>query len=189
MDMPFPRSYWVEKGRFMAGFNPGTRKYEQHLTGREKLNALLDCGIRSLVNLMQEGEYHYTVPLVRYVVPNYEADWLKYAADKGLDTRFARFPIRDMALPTVEQMAALLDHIDAEIAAERPVYVHCQGGIGRTGTTVGCWLIRHGKANSDNVFDVIGRLRAHIDDGRGFPAQSPETKAQRRFVVEWQQGQ
>ena len=30
-----------------------------------------------------------------------------------------------------------------------PVYVHCWGGIGRTGTVVGCWLVRHGMTGDE----------------------------------------
>jgi protein tyrosine phosphatase len=53
----------------------------------------------------------------------------------------------------------VLDFIDAELAAERPVYVHCFGGIGRTGTVVGCWMIRHGLASKGDVTRVLARLR------------------------------
>ncbi|MFZ5949388.1 MAG: fused DSP-PTPase phosphatase/NAD kinase-like protein [Candidatus Rifleibacteriota bacterium] len=32
------------------------------------------------------------------------------------------------------------------MAAGKPVYVHCWGGLGRTGVVVGCWSRRHGEA-------------------------------------------
>ena len=36
-------------------------------------------------------------------------------------------------------MVAILDSLDTAIADEHTIYLHCWGGIGRTGTVVGCW--------------------------------------------------
>jgi len=35
-------------------------------------------------------------------------------------------------------MHEILDTIDAALSAKRIVYVHCWGGVGRTGTVIGC---------------------------------------------------
>lgn len=94
-----------------------------------------------------------------------------------------RFAIRDLSIPTRELMTEVLDTIDVSFAAGRPVYVHCWGGVGRTGTVVGCWLLRHGLATQDNVIQVLDRLRA-MDHERGY-RQSPETDEQARFVRTW----
>jgi protein-tyrosine phosphatase len=78
-------------------------------------------------------------------------------------------------------MKQILDEIDAQLAAGRPVYVHCWGGKGRTGTVIGCYLIRHHLATRDTVFDRIAWLRRDIR-----PYQiSPETEEQYEFVRSW----
>jgi protein-tyrosine phosphatase len=59
------------------------------------------------------------------------------------------------------------------------VYVHCRGGIGRTGTVIGCWLARNG-LTGQAALDRIAELRAGTPDGY---TQSPETAAQRAFVL------
>ena len=61
-----------------------------------------------------------------------------------------------------------------------PVYVHCYGGIGRTGTVVGCWLIEQGAAGDDPIA-TIAELRANIR----FRRPSPETREQVAFVRGW----
>jgi protein-tyrosine phosphatase len=52
------------------------------------------------------------------------------------------------------------------------VYVHCQGGIGRTGTVIACLLVEEGE-DAEVVLDRLSE--------RG----SPETERQKRFVREW----
>src|SRR6476661_8703202 len=69
------------------------------------------------------------------------------AARDGVNGSCQRFAIPDVSVPSEPLMRATLDHIDAELAANRGVYVHCFGGIGRTGTVIGCWLLRHGLAS------------------------------------------
>ena len=53
-------------------------------------------------------------------------------------------PIEDLSVPTLADMERILGAIDDELAAGRAVYLHCWGGIGRTGTVVGCYLVRQG---------------------------------------------
>ncbi len=78
-----------------------------------------------------------------------------------------------MALPeSPAHMVRILDLIDGELAAGRCVYVHCRAGIGRTGTTIGCHLIRSGLANEvalDRLQDAVAAMRpfaALADDSR-----------------------
>ena len=104
-----------------------------------------------------------------------------------------RYPIRDVYIPTEELMVEILDAIDDDLASGHNVYVHCWGGVGRTGTVVGCWLIRHGYATADDVLEMISDLR--IGDagrgpnaGRGETRESPETLEQVDFVVGWEHG-
>ncbi len=92
----------------------------------------------------------------------------------------AAFPIADFSTPTSEHMVTILDDIDQHL--DEGVYLHCGAGIGRTGTVVGCWLIRHGLATRDDWQQVLAGLRPS-----GAPP-SPETAAQRAFVSAWEPG-
>lgn len=169
---PTTSSYWVIPGLLLAGAYPGNPDPEEH---RHKIRGLLDAGVRTFVNLMQPDEVdHQGNRFVPY------EDGVKQHVP---DARCLRIPIRDLGVPSTSDMMTILDTIDDSMATNRCVYVHCWGGVGRTGTVIGCWLIRHGLATSENVLHVLRQLRRH-DQDRGY-RDSPETSDQRRFVVEW----
>ena len=76
-----------------------------------------------------------------------------------------------MGVPTIPHMTRILDEVDGALADGGSVYVHCWGGIGRTGTVVGCWLVRHGLDDGDAVAriaelrrDGVGRRRQVTGD-------------------------
>ena len=169
---PIPNAYWLPGSQVCAGEYPG------HWDARERLGRLIDAGIRSFVDLTQECDgldpYH---ELAR-----------ELAAERGADISYIRLGVRDMNVPSREEMAAILDRIDAEVAAGRPVYVHCWGGIGRTGTVVGCHLVRQGSAG-DKALEQIAELWQTVSPEKraNFP-ESPQTGAQRAFVREWTEG-
>ena len=167
---PTERSYWVVPGRFAAGAYPNTR--EPAPDGRiEVVEMLLAAGIDDFVNLTQDRPGGTDAHLRHYDGA---------VGDRG---PVSRFEIPDLGVPSVSEMTVVLDHLDCELDAGRSVYVHCWGGIGRTGAVVGCWLIRHGKATADDVMEVIADLRV-ADRGAGHRL-SPETAEQRAFVQAW----
>jgi protein-tyrosine phosphatase len=173
---PFDRCYWVSEGRLLAGCYPGDL---DDARARTKQDALLRAGVRVVINLTEDGESgRYGLALEDYAEP-----MRVLASRHGLEVAFLRHPIRDMDVPTVARMVAVLDAVDTALRKGTPVYVHCWGGYGRTGTVVGCWLNRHGRATG------AGALRA-IDDLRtGMPGESPQTDAQRRMIEAWPRGQ
>jgi protein-tyrosine phosphatase len=97
-----------------------------------------------------------------------------------------RYPIVDVSIPTEKFMVTILNAIDQYLSESRVPYVHCWGGIGRTGTVVGCWLIRHGHVTSDTVGDLIGELR--VGDIEAGYRLSPEAESQWEFVLNWKLG-
>jgi hypothetical protein len=180
-ERPFARSWWVEAGKLLAGFYPGDDK--EHAE-REKLEALLDCGITYIVNLMEADERNYQGLQFKPYGPLFEA----FATERGIEVACERFPVRDMSVPDKIGMTRILDAIDAAIARGAVVYVHCWGGVGRTGTVVGCWFARHGFAEGDEALARITRLRMEQHQQVHF-MPSPQTDEQRALVREWKKGE
>ena len=156
-----PDAYWVEPGALMAGEYPGARSQPE---ARLRIEALLTDGIRSFVDLTEAHElepYH--------------------ALARELELAWRRFPIVDVSIPTRPQMTDILAYLDAEIGAGRPVYVHCWGGVGRTGTVVGCLLVERG-ADAAQALVHLRELRRHTQKA---DRVSPEPEEQWKFVTAW----
>ncbi len=165
----------MSRGKFLAGLYPGSENLEE---ADRKFRRLLKAGISCLINLMEEDEINY---LGSPFIP-YQPVLERIASSRGLRVKCLRFPIRDLSIPSVQHMFQILDSIDEALGSGQPVYVHCLGGIGRTGTVVGCYLLRHGLAGPENVLQHIVELRK---DTPGLYVRSPETEEQRRFVLDW----
>ena len=154
--------YWVEPGRLLAGEYPGITRVEP--SGR--IAQLLAAGITSFVDLTNEGE----------LTP--------YNTDLGRGVVHRRFPITDHGVPaSTATMDAIVDAIDKDLADGRRVYVHCRAGIGRTGTTVGCYLIHRGLSGPE-ALDKLRELWRRCSRARSWPT-IPETEEQERYVREW----
>ncbi len=172
--IPFPRSYWVLPGHFLAGYYPGD---QTKAAAQQKIGALLDAGIRCVINLVEEDEKGAGGKPLR----SYASLLTGEAQKRQIDLTYLRISIPDVSVPSVETMQSILDAIDAALSRDQPVYVHCWGGRGRTGTVVGCYLVRHEVETGDGALAAINRLRR--DDPGG--SQSPETDAQRDMVRSW----
>ncbi len=167
---PIPDAYWVVPGRLLAGEYPGAR---QEAEARRKVRRFLDAGITFFLDLTQEGE------LAPYALMLEEE-----AAARQMAVEHHRAPIPDLGTPTPGEVARILDVIDAAIGAGHRVYVHCWGGVGRTGVIVGCYLVRRGLTGPQALAE-IERLRAGTPDAY---RASPETAEQRARVRTWPVG-
>jgi protein-tyrosine phosphatase len=169
--VPIPNSYWVRDGLLLAGEYPGNWNQEK---ARKKIAAIVGAGITSLVDLSspQNG-----------LLP-YDGLLRDYASEHEVILDYSHHPIRDMHVPKPEVMRAILDVLDERVAAGRPTYLHCKGGIGRTGTVVGCYLVRHGLSGEDALAQVA-RLFATMEKAARHPEGSPQTDKQRLMVYGW----
>jgi Inositol hexakisphosphate len=166
---PIPESYWLLDGQLLAGEYPGAAMRDR---AADKLHLLLEAGIRSFIDLTETSE-----PLARY-----DSLLTELACDQGVECRYRRFAIKDAGVPTAEQMTKILAAIKSELDQGRAVYVHCWGGIGRTGTVAACWLVEQGLAADDALARVqMLRWGKHEQWLR-----SPETDEQCDFVRGWQ---
>jgi hypothetical protein len=167
---PIPNCYWVEPGRFLAGEYPGAPGEAE---ARRKLRLFLEAGVSFFLDLTQPGESPPYAPFLRE-----EAARLKIAAD------YRRMSIRDFGVPPPAEMTRVLNTIDDALASGRTVYVHCWGGVGRTGTVVGCYLARRGHTGQQ-ALDQLDRLRKAMEKAAW--RVSPETDEQREFVQRWRE--
>jgi protein-tyrosine phosphatase len=167
--LPIIESYWVEENRLLAGEYPGSRDPE---AARRRIDAFLEAGVTAFIDLTESYE----------LVP-YEGILKEEAKLYGIDVSYQRLPIRDGGVPASDTMTAILDAIDKAIHDGKCVYVHCWGGIGRTGMVVGCHLVRHGMPNEQALERVNQLYRTRPVDL--YHLRAPETDAQVEFVRNW----
>jgi protein-tyrosine phosphatase len=169
-EKPIPESFWVVPGRFLAGGYPSS--WVDDSQNRRHLAAFLAAGINVFIDLTCVDECSSYLTLLQ-----------EMARSNGISISHQRFSFPDFDVPSHEEMVAALDAIDAALAADGNVYLHCLGGIGRTGTTLGCWLIRHGMKPAEAL--------AHLRHLYMTSAQSlfspfvPETGEQVEFILNW----
>lgn len=167
----------VAAGRLYAGEYPGMPAIQQATALEQRPSALLDVGIDTFIDLTEARELDpYVEPLAIL------------GAARQTVVVHERHPIPDAGTCSPDAMRAILDVIDQHHEAGRVVYVHCWSGIGRTGMTVGCWLVRHGLAPAEALARVSGGFRSMPKVARMPGRTSPETSAQTQMVRQWRTG-
>ena len=160
--------YGVRKGQLLAGNYPGSRFPEE---ARAKAEAFVEFGVTCFVDLTEEDEG----------LEPYEQALAGIALEHQLDVTHNRFPIVDVNVPEPGQMTSILAFIRQAMSDGEVVYVHCWGGVGRTGTVVGCSLAEGG-VSSEKLLNEIAVLRAKTVNSY---KASPETQQQVDFIQNW----
>lgn len=138
-------AFWARPGAILAGELPGHR-YDEAETVR-RVNLLIDHGVRTFIDLTEatEGLAPY-----KHVVDT-------ALRTRGLDLRYRRFGIPDMKVREDADYDRVLAMID-EGMSRGVVYVHCWGGVGRTGTVIGCRYVDDG-LSGDEALAALAEAR------------------------------
>lgn len=167
---PNQNTYWVVPRKLLAGEYPGAQDTQVLET---RINTYMDCGVDYFIDLTHDYE----------LVP-YAPTLARCAAARGINVVHQRFAIDDKGVPNnTTNMLEILACLDAAIAMGRCVYVHCWGGIGRTGTVVGCFLAQ-ASGSGEIALKQLELLWPQMEKSNRHPI-SPETAAQTLWVKHW----
>ncbi|MBE6307403.1 MAG: hypothetical protein E7084_07095 [Bacteroidales bacterium] len=165
INRPLNQSYEVHgNGTIYAGEYPGDKDEE---VAKCKIEQMHHFGIRHFIDLTEEGElcpYSHLLPS---------------------DTTYTRFPIRDCGAPkSIESVQRLLLRIEELKKMDGYVYVHCRGGVGRTGTIVACYLAQ--KCKEPDLTHTLEALHEIFSEmPKSAHKETPETKEQIDFVEQF----
>lgn len=153
--------WWVIPG-VLAGMPMPFIHIDRRLNGGGPLDAFEDelpdlysAGIRAVVSLLN--------------IPS-DASVFKSA---GFE--FLCLPVPDGAAPTMEQAEEFIRFVGEQRRSGRAVAVHCEAGIGRTGTMLAAYLIAQGESAAEAIRKVREVERVAI-----------ETPGQIQFLEEFQ---
>jgi atypical dual specificity phosphatase len=103
-------------------------------------------GIRALVRMEDEHRVRVTPEQIE---------------EQGLTDCYQ--PVADFTAPTPRQIARMIQFIEDNVAEGRPVGVSCHAGIGRTGTTLACYLVKKGRTAEEAMQEVSIKRRAAVE--------------------------
>ncbi len=158
MDKPITNSYCVITDKIYAGEYAGDLNNPQ-----QKVSRLEMFGITHIIDLTEEGELKPYNHLLNSYVEHH------------------RFPIKDVSVPKgYNEVYDLLEYLNSIIADnDNKVYIHCWGGVGRTGTIVAC-LYEYFGEDYDRAIDHLRQSFKECPKSQW--RKTPETKEQLEFV-------
>lgn len=133
--------------------------------GRKQIQLFTDFGINYFIDLTESGE-----------MPPYA---------KFLSSSIGRYllPIPNRGTPAaVEDVFKLFREIECTLQ-DKPFtkfYIHCLGGVGRTGTIVACYYIYFKQMNAEEALAEMRRMFSSHE--RAVWMSAPETEAQIDFT-------
>jgi len=164
---PDPNTYWIVPGTLLAGEYPGAPDPEE---ARSRLRRFLAARVRHFIDLTEPGELEPYAELL--------------TEEAGFRISCERIPIRDVSVPDEPKtVAEIIAAIDRAMAEGGITYVHCWGGVGRTGLAVACWLQERGQTPDEALTDLADKWRSCAKSQ--WKPSSPETAEQVRWVKEW----
>lgn len=158
---PITNSYQVDE-RIYAG------EYARDLENPQiKVDSIVNFGITHFIDLTEDGE----LAPYKQLLPE--------------DCAHFRFPIQDVSIPdNFQSVYELMQYIDKILAnPETKIYIHCWGGVGRTGVIVGCYYVYRGESYIKALTHLKESFKQCPKSNR---RRTPETWAQEKFIKDFE---
>jgi len=133
----------------------------------QQLKLFTDFGINKFLDLTENGEMPPYAPFLTNNLGRYT------------------FPISNGCVPhSVKWVVDLFRILNGVLnKPQTKLYIHCHGGVGRTGTIVACYYIYFkGMSSDDALAEMRRRFATH---GRSAWMSAPETEVQLNFIKEF----
>lgn len=99
------------------------------------------------------------------------------------DISIVQYPIQDFTVPDDGLLREILGIMQDTIASQKPMYVSCAKGLGRTGLVVACFLSEFYGINGKQALQHMNELR--MNSLFEIESESPETQEQINYVLNW----
>jgi len=76
---------------------------------------------------------------------------------------YKHIPIPDFSTPTQEQIEEFVTFVNNLLSSKKKIVVHCEAGIGRTGTMLACYLVSKGYSAENAISEVRKRRPGSIE--------------------------
>ena len=107
------------------------------------LEFLKDNGIEAIVSLTE-------LPLHKTLIDEF-----------GFE--YKHIPVADLTSPTQEQIEEFVTFVNNLISSKKKIVVHCDAGIGRTGTMLACYLVNKGRSAKNAITEVRKKRPGSIE--------------------------
>ncbi len=104
---------------------------------------------RSEIDWIMHQDVQAVVTMTERALPE---DWTR-------DMDYLHVPTPDFTAPDVDRLDEAVSFIHEQIQQNRPVMVHCAAGLGRAGTVLACYFVRHHGYSADAAITMIREKR------------------------------